>query len=154
MQTIRLPQELIEAIVAQTDDRSTLLDCALVCRSWAAAAQRKLFETVVLAPTLFSGLSSTITKTPIITRLHALASVSPHLLHYVKVLEFDPTCDAVHYLFGNTTTLKELRVVNFTGEMAKGIEEINTMLSIPSVTRLSVREGPLYPGEIVPLLLN
>lgn len=153
MHTFSLPQELIDAVIAELHaNQAALRACTLVCHSWSVPAQRSLFSTILLAPSLF-GMSSS-PGTSLIARLHALAARSPHLLQYVKVLEFDPTCDAVQYLFSGSKVLQELRLVNFLGDMSKTEDVMRSMLSLPSITRLTIKEGPLYPAQVVPLLLH
>ncbi|KAF8875359.1 hypothetical protein CPB85DRAFT_1345751 [Mucidula mucida] len=151
MSSIYLPHELVQIIIDELhSDKAALRSCSLVCHSWAACAQRSLFSYICLAPSLF-GLSPN-PGPSLLTRFHNITSTAPHLLRYVRVLEFDPTNDAVQYLFSDSASLEELRMVNFVGDMSKAEDVITAVLSLPSVTRLTVREGPCYPAQIVPFL--
>lgn len=86
-----------------------------------------------------------------IARFHTITSIAPHLLHYVRVLEFDPSNNAVRSLFANSTTLEEVRLVGFHGD-THNMRSIAKILSLQSVTRLTVHANSAYYVEIIPII--
>ncbi|KIP03597.1 hypothetical protein PHLGIDRAFT_233863 [Phlebiopsis gigantea 11061_1 CR5-6] len=44
----RLPQELVDAILAEVNEKDSLAECSLVCKNWVSSARRRLFESVTL----------------------------------------------------------------------------------------------------------
>lgn len=148
MSSIFLPSELIQIIINELHaDKPALRSCSLVCHSWAHIAQRCLFTHISFATVWFGPPQNK----SLMPRFHTITSTAPHLLRYVRILEFDPTIDAVQYLFANSTTVEEVRLVYFIGDMSK-VEDVAEILSLPSVTRLTVRENASYPAQIIPLL--
>ncbi|KAJ7259262.1 hypothetical protein C8J57DRAFT_1515330 [Mycena rebaudengoi] len=77
-----LPQELVNSIVDQLDDYSSLTSCALVSTSFVAPAQQAIFKSLCIHTEL-----SHRHPTPLAAS-DSLAAF-PHLAAYIRLLEFD-----------------------------------------------------------------
>ncbi|KAJ7466031.1 hypothetical protein FB451DRAFT_1261631 [Mycena latifolia] len=77
-----LPQELLDAIVEEVDDRDSLQTCSLVAKSLVIASQRCLFRSLYL----YTKSNHARHPSPTCERAYALLSSSPHLAKYVRTL--------------------------------------------------------------------
>ncbi|KAF7293094.1 hypothetical protein MIND_01208800 [Mycena indigotica] len=75
-----LPQELVDIIVEDigSDDRPSLKACSLISRSFCAPAQKLLFQSFRLLPSLYRSLS--------LATLDELQARSPHISNHVRRL--------------------------------------------------------------------
>lgn len=80
MPSPRLPIELIEAIIDELDDETTLRACALVSRTFVYRSQSHLFRTIDL------DCNRRGTRKRYHDRFHRLLRAKPHLGMYVRVL--------------------------------------------------------------------
>ncbi|KAJ7823613.1 hypothetical protein B0H14DRAFT_1310087 [Mycena olivaceomarginata] len=99
-----LPQELLDECMSYLNYNSTDLKvCALVCRSWSAAAQRLLFNVVVVTapPRRYSRIEQTL-------------RTSPHLIQYIHTLVLHRNSDVKINVFEKFCTLPFTHVENIS----------------------------------------
>lgn len=99
-----LPQELLDECMSYLNYNSTDLKvCALVCRSWSAAAQRLLFNVVVVTapPRRYSRIEQTL-------------RTSPHLMQYIHTLVLHRNSDVKINVFEKFCTLPFTHVENIS----------------------------------------
>ena len=80
-----LPQELIDAIIYQVDDRKTLNACSLVASSFVFPSQRHIFHTI--------DLDAPASRKKAYARFLRLLTINPHLGMYVRSLRLGDDSD-------------------------------------------------------------
>lgn len=96
-----LPQELVDSIIDYVDnDRSTLLSCALVSRSWLHSSRYHLFANISLSP----HSQTNIPPQRLCARLYQMLQESPLIIPYIRTLQILDSGPPPHQRSGHWIT--------------------------------------------------